>query len=94
MMENFYYACIYDILQEPIQPREKVAALGQMQAKILMLHTQRIKALTLDARDRTTYPGETPSLFHLVQGKKRRAARMISEILDENGQQQKTMRRI
>jgi len=22
MMENFYYTCIYDILQEPAQPRE------------------------------------------------------------------------
>jgi len=36
------------------------------------------------------YQGQTPSLFHLIQGRKRRDARMIIEIRDENGQLQTT----
>jgi hypothetical protein len=38
MMEKFYYTCIYDILQEPTQPREKSARLHQFKAKIIRLH--------------------------------------------------------
>jgi hypothetical protein len=93
-MENFYCSCIYDILQEPTQPREKLAILHKLKAKIIILHNKRIQTLTVDARDTTTYQGETPSLFHLIQGRKRRDARMISEILDENGQLQTTTRGI
>jgi len=42
MMENFYYTCIYDILQEPTQPREKSARLHQLKAKIIRLHNKRM----------------------------------------------------
>jgi len=38
------------------------------------------------------YQGENPSLFHLIQGRKRREARMIIEIRDENGNLQTTTR--
>jgi len=93
-MENFYYSCIYDILQEPTQPREKSAILHQLKAKIIRLHNKRIQTITVDAGDPTLYQGETPSLLHLIQGRKRREARMDIEIRDENGQLQTTTRGI
>ena len=93
-MENFYYSCIYDILQEATQPREKFAILHQLKAKIIRLQNKRIQTITVDARDPIMYQEKTPSLFHLIQGRKRRDARMIIEIRDENGQLQTTTRGI
>ena len=58
MMEKFYYSCIYDILQEPTQPRQKVAILHQLKVKIIRLHNKMIQTLTLAARDLTMYQGE------------------------------------
>jgi len=77
MIENFYYACIYDILQEPTQLREKSARLHQLKAKIIRLHNKRMQTITIDARDPKMYQGENPSIFRLIQGRKRREARMI-----------------
>jgi len=68
--ENFYYTCIYDILQEPSQPREKSARLHQLKVKIIRLHNERLQTMTVDARDPTMYQGENPLLFHLLQGRK------------------------
>jgi len=46
MMENFYYNCIYDILQEPTQPREMSARLHELKAKIIRLHNKRMQTMT------------------------------------------------
>jgi len=66
MMENFYYSCIYDILKEPTEPREKLARLHRLKAKIIKLHNKRLQTITIDARDPTIFQGENPSLFHLI----------------------------
>ena len=93
MMENFHYTCIYDNLQGPTQPREKSIRIHQLMPKIIRLHNK-LQAITVYARDPTIYQGENPSLFHLIQGRKRRDARMILEIRDENGNLQTTTRGI
>ena len=46
MMENFYYNCIHDILQEPTQPREMSARLHELKAKIIRLHNKRMQTMT------------------------------------------------
>jgi len=71
MMENFYSTCIYDILQEPTHPRKKSARLHKLKAKIIRLHNKPLQTITVDASDPTIYSGENPSLFHLIQGRKR-----------------------
>ena len=38
------------------------------------------------------YQGETPSLFHLIESRKRRDARTTTDIRDENGELQTTTR--
>ena len=94
MMGNFYYTCIYDILQEPTQPREKSARLHQLKARIIRLHNKRMQTITIDARDPKMYQGKNPSVFRLIQGRKRREARMILVIQDDNGNLQTTTRGI
>ena len=47
MMENFYYTCIYDILQEPTQPRVKSARLHQLKAKIIRIHNKRMQTIRI-----------------------------------------------
>ena len=94
MMENFYYTYIYNILQELTQPREKSVRLHQLKAKIIRLHNKQMKTIATDARDPKMYQGENPSIFHLIQGQKRREVRMILEIQDESGNLQTTTRGI
>jgi len=53
-----------------------------------------MQTITIDAREPKMYQGENPSVFHLIQGRKRREAQMILEIQDENGNLQTTKRGI
>jgi hypothetical protein len=94
IIENFYCTCIYDILQEPTQPRETSARLHHLKAKIIRLHNNRIQTITIDARDPKMYQAENPSIFRLIQGRKRRKARLILEVQDENGNLQTATRGI
>jgi len=67
MNENFYYACIYDVLQDPIQHREKGARLNHLKAKIVRLHNKRLQGMTIDTHEPTMFHGESSSLFHLYK---------------------------
>ena len=91
-MENYYCACIYDILQDQSHPGEKSVRLRQLKAKIIRLHNKRIQTIMVDTRDPTMYQGGTPSLFHLIESRKRRDARTTTDIRDENGELQTTTR--
>jgi len=55
MMENLYYTCIYVILKEPTEPREKLASLHRFKAKIIKLYNKRLQTITIDARDTTIF---------------------------------------
>jgi len=59
MNENFYYTCIYDVLQDPIQHREKAARLNHLKAKIVRLHNKRLQAITIDTHEPTMFQGES-----------------------------------
>jgi hypothetical protein len=39
--ENFYYACIYDILEDPGHPRYRTLVLNLPKAKIVRLNSER-----------------------------------------------------
>ena len=91
-MENVCYVCICDILQDLTQPRKESARLHQLKAKIIVRKNKQLQAMTCDARDSTMCQGQNPSLFHVIQRRKRRDARMIVEIQDENENLQTTAR--
>jgi len=42
---KFYYACIYDILQESTEPRVKSARLNHLKAKNFKMHNKRLQAI-------------------------------------------------
>jgi len=41
-MENFYYSCLYDILQRPIQHSARRTALNHLKAKLVKLQNARL----------------------------------------------------
>jgi len=49
-----YYSCIYDVLKDPIQHKEKATRLNHLKAKIVILH----KAAPGNTRDPATFQGK------------------------------------
>jgi len=92
--ENFYYACIYDIIRETSHPRDKMLKLQHLKAKIIRLHTVKCTSMRIDIHDTTEYQGEKISLYQLIQRRQRRRGRLITELLDEAGNLQTPSRAI
>jgi len=42
-MENFYYACLYDALNQPNQHAKKKTMIDSLQAKIVVIHTAKLE---------------------------------------------------
>jgi hypothetical protein len=62
-LENFYYECIYDILQDSRHPREKTHILKHLKAKITRIYNNRLQSLPSDTHASTLFQGEQPSIF-------------------------------
>ena len=87
-MENFYYACLYDILQRPMQHAEKKAKLNHLQAKIVKLHNARLERGQIELRSPDIFQKERMSLFQLIKRRERRGKREISRVQErESGWQ-------
>jgi hypothetical protein len=65
--ENFYNACIYDVLKEPDQHNSKLRALQHLKAKIIRLYNRRMCSLAVGCNPQTLYPDEHISLYHLIK---------------------------
>ena len=78
-MENFYYACLYDILQRLIQHAERRAALNHLKTKIVKLHNARLTREQTELRTQDILQEERMSLFQLIKRRQRRGQREISE---------------
>jgi hypothetical protein len=86
-MENFYYQCIYDILQDPEKRRRMMADVNKLKAKIVQLHSARMEAVKLDVEDRVTYKDGKASIYHIIKQKSRREQRTVTRILDKTDRQ-------
>jgi len=84
-LENFYYAAIYDVIQEPIQYTQKMSTLKMLKAKILCLNSTFRQKLKVDTGEQDKMSGEYPSLHHLIKTRKRQARRTIRQICDDEG---------
>ena len=93
-MENFYYTCLYDILQRPIQHAERIAALNHPKAKIVKPHNARQVRGQIELRTRDILQEERMSLFQLIKRRHRRGQREISEVQDRDQGWQKSARDI
>jgi len=83
-MENFYYACLYDILQRPIQHAERRAAINHLKAKIVKLHNARLARGQIELRTQDIFKEERMFLLHLIKRRKRRGQREISVVQDRD----------
>ena len=83
-MENFYYATIYNILQEPVTYNQKIATLKKMRAKIVWLSSTFHQRTIMDTGEHDKTLGETPSLYHIIKLRKRQNSRTIKRISDEH----------
>jgi hypothetical protein len=93
-MENVYYYCICDILQNPEKRRRMLADVNNFKAKIVQLHNARMEAAKLDVEDRVTYKDEKASIYHIIKQKSRREQRTVTRILDQTDSEQTTNRGI
>jgi len=83
-MENFHYACLYDILQRPIQQVERTAALNHLKAKIVKLHNARLARGQIELRTQDIHQEERMSLFLLIKRRQRKGQGEISELQDRD----------
>jgi hypothetical protein len=77
---------LYDILAQTIPEKEKRPRINKMKANIVKLHSETLKTTIMtdiDKNDRIE--DETPSLYHIVQARKRRTQRTIQSIEDSQG---------
>jgi len=93
-MENVYYACLYDILQRPIQHAERRAAITHLKAKIVKLHNARLARGQIELRTQDIFQEERMSRFHLIKRRQRREQREISEVQDRDHEWQTSARDI
>jgi hypothetical protein len=84
-MENFLYACMYDVINADLPPAEKRLHLNRYKAKLVRLHAQRTEGIMLDQHAYDKLQGEPPSLFHVLKQNRRREARTINSVQDRHG---------
>jgi hypothetical protein len=84
-LEKFYYECIYDIIRAADQNPGAIAALHNLKAKLIRLHTQKFRMSMLDTADNDIPPGEPPTLHQLIRRHQRRVSRTLRSVKDEHG---------
>ena len=84
-MENFYYAAIYDILQDTHPHDTTAIALQQLKARIVRIYSMRQQRVFLDNSEHDRLAGEEPTLYHILKRRRRQESRMITSVHDSNG---------
>lgn len=70
--EDFYYSCIYDLLQKPSDYPKLNEKLKYFKAKIVTLNGRQITNLQADLRENVSFKDEQLSLYHVINVHKRR----------------------
>jgi len=90
-MENFYYACLYDALKQPIQHAEKKTMINRLQAKILQIHTAKLERGQLELKTQDILQEERMSLFQLIKRRQRSKQRENQAAQNQNNERQTSM---
>jgi hypothetical protein len=85
-LEDFYYECIYGIVRTADTNPSAIAALHQFKAKLIRLHTRRLRRSVMDTSAADNIAGESPTLYQLIRKHQRRETRTIRSIRDKNGE--------
>ena len=89
-MENFYYSCIYALLKRDHTHAKMRAQLNNLKAKLVKLQHRKLQAVFLDTDQADRIEGETPSLYNVLQMKRRREERTITALQEGGGEIQTT----
>ena len=84
-MENFYYAAIYDILQDTHPHDTTAIALQQLKARIVRIYSMRQQRVFLDNSEHDRLASEETTLYHTLKRWRRQESRMITSVHDTNG---------
>jgi hypothetical protein len=84
-MEQHLMECIYDILRGNAQPAERFRTLQRYKAKLVCLHATRKGTVLLDIRENDQLDGEEASIYQVLRMRRRRAAREITKVNDQQG---------
>jgi len=85
IMENHLYECLYDILRGEAPETNKYNTLQRYKAKIVNLHSRKRAKILLDTHAHDKMEEEDPTVYHVVQQRRRRELREIWEIQDTDG---------
>jgi hypothetical protein len=88
--EAFYYSAIRSLVYKGVMSNENVTKLNALKAKIVCLKRVDMQKQTLDVGEVKTYPGEKPTLFHLIRAGTRQEQRHITTITDAQGNRHTT----
>jgi exonuclease III len=84
-LENLYYEMIYQILRQPQPNTTTGPKLRELNAKLVRLNIIHQRGAELDVEEADRVIGEGLSIHQYVKSKKRRKARTVAHILDDQG---------
>jgi hypothetical protein len=93
-MENYYYECIYEKLQQTAHNADTRTVLQKLKAKTVRLHKIRLNQLLIDNNTAERIEGEQPTMYNVLNMRRRRNKRTITALRDQDGITQTTPRGI
>jgi hypothetical protein len=93
-MENYYYECIYESLQQPAHNVDTRSVLQKLKAKIVRLHNIRLNQLPIDNNTAERIEGEQPTMYNILKMRRKRNEPTITALRDQDGITQTTPRGI
>jgi hypothetical protein len=79
IMENHLYECFYDIMGGETPETDKYYTLQRYKAKKVNLHSKKRTNILLDTHANDKMDGKDPTLYHVVQQRRRRELREIQD---------------
>ena len=85
---NYYFECIYEVLQKSSPTESKLPTLNRLKAKLVRLQGMRLQKLLLDTNVTDEIDGGKPTLYNVLQTTRRKEERKIYSLRDTNGEVQ------
>jgi hypothetical protein len=84
-MEDFLYQCLYDVMRCDLQPATKLPIINRYKAQLVRHSASKPSKSFLHLAQKELLDDETPSLYHIIRTTRRRTARHILRITDDEG---------
>jgi hypothetical protein len=81
-LENFYHACLYDLVRRPSHQEEGIAAVNQCKGKIIRLYSARLARGNIELQSPDALQKERTTLYRLIKRRQRRVQQTITAVHD------------